>query len=162
MTVSSVLSGTTLSDPRLWTRLLSKLLRTLSDATSTGQERVTSSSEHWELLMSHREVLKINELKGHIQRTSRAIIEASKGAAKSQVVPRNDFIDDLLTMIIGTDFTDAELERLYVAVRNKARCKTCCKCGHLGVLTDGDYIWADGDMSKPKQYRCYLCKEKML
>jgi hypothetical protein len=108
--------------------------------------------------MDKRVLIIGDEKKLQSRMAARAIVDAIK-APKEPVVPRRQFVADLLTMVKGTEFTDEELTQLYIAVRDKCKSKTCCRCGRMAVLIDGDYIYSDGDMSKPKKFRCYLCKD---
>lgn len=150
----SSLSGTSLSDTRLWTRLLLRALRTLSDATSIDLERVTSSSKHWELQMDKQTMDRI---------IAHGVVEQLKQKPQqNQQVPREKFIADLVRTLATAEFSEDELIAMYRAVANRARSRTCCVCGRAAVAFEGDYVWTDGDMSKPKLFRCFYCKERSL
>lgn len=81
-------------------------------------------------------------------------IAASKGKQK---VPREQYIKDLARHV-EQDLNEEERLVLYMALRNKLMSKTCYQCGCMKPIFGGELMWPDGDMSKPKKFKCADCR----
>ena len=73
-------------------------------------------------------------------------------------VPRKQVIMDMADLIRKMPLESEDIRVLYTAITNRMTHKTCCKCGKLKLETEGELIWLDGDMSKPKRFVCGDCK----
>lgn len=76
-------------------------------------------------------------------------------------VPREQFVADLVRLITTERWSDEELEMIYAAARQKARSKVCFVCGELKPVFGATWLWPDGDMSKPKKFKCADCQGKL-
>lgn len=74
---------------------------------------------------------------------------------------RDEMVVDLVKWIATEKWTDEELKAIYMAARNRFRQKTCYSCGELKPDFGGEFIWPDGDMSKPKRFKCADCIGKL-
>lgn len=84
---------------------------------------------------------------------------AARNPQEGQVrVKRRTFVDRIIEAVRSAPFTAEELKELKAAVENRFVSKTCFRCGKIKVVVDGELVWPDGDMSKPKRFVCKDCK----
>lgn len=79
-----------------------------------------------------------------------------RGAA----IPVEKVVEDLAQMLSSMHLTSEQAELLYKVIRNRVRSKTCFICGKLKPSYGGELYWPDGDMGKPKRFKCQDCKEE--
>lgn len=101
-----------------------------------------------------------DEEKGQVYATARDLANQINQRAREKGIPRGQFILDLMGILRTYNFTDDEIEQLYKTLRNRVRVTTCYKCVTLKPRLDGEMVWPDGDMSKPKRFICSECKGK--
>jgi len=75
-------------------------------------------------------------------------------------IPKAQIIEDLVSVLKKMPLTDNDAERLYLAILNRVRAKTCVGCGKLRPVVFGKLVYhPSGDLSKPKEFWCSLCKD---
>jgi hypothetical protein len=79
-------------------------------------------------------------------------------STKNAPVPREKMISDLVAWLRKTNFSPEEIHIIYQTVRDRCLSRTCYICGRPKPVFGGEHLWKDGDMSKPKVFRCADCK----
>lgn len=88
------------------------------------------------------------------QGLAKAVVQQTKTVS----VPREKTIKDLGEYLRTEKFDEFELNFLHQILRDRCRQKTCYDCGKLQPTFKGELLWPDGDMSKPKRFRCADCR----
>lgn len=73
---------------------------------------------------------------------------------------KDQVVHQICDLIRRMPFTSTQLKEIYDSVSGRLISKTCYYCGKVKLQIEGDLVWVDGDMTKPKRFLCADCKEK--